>query len=91
MLSHQRAKNHFSSKFSQRDKDNNHDHDNYGDVNGSNDGERHFNAKDVQQQQQWHRKKNEKVGKNLQHKLYDCVTMPHQFQEKNETVEVVWE
>lgn len=84
MLSRQRAKNHFSSKFPQRDKDNNHDDD----VNGSNGGERHFIAKDVYSTS-GKEKKPGKVGKNLQHKLYDCVTVPHQFQEKNETVEVV--
>lgn len=54
MLSRQRAKNHFSSKFPQRDKDNNHDDD----VNGSNGGERHFIAKDVQYQ--WQREKTRK-------------------------------
>lgn len=55
MPSRQRAKNHFSSKFLQRDKDNNHDDGENDDVNGSNGGERHFIAKDVLYQ--WHSKK----------------------------------
>lgn len=67
MLARQRAKNHFSSKFSQRDKDNNHDNDG-DDVSGSsNGGERHFIAKDGVQNRKRRVKKKGKVEKSLQH------------------------